>query len=97
MPVVAKAKASAVTSFKQSQQVVEQYPPLKAFVVALAALSAIPLAIFLAFGATTGAVVLGIAGTGVALVQGSLLAFGGFFLFWFLIGALFFAGIASGM
>jgi hypothetical protein len=38
---------------------------------------------------------LGIAATGVAIAQGIALAFGGFFLFWWLVGALFFAGLAT--
>ncbi|KAI8899287.1 hypothetical protein BC833DRAFT_586287 [Globomyces pollinis-pini] len=34
-------------------------------------------------------------GTGIAIVQGTLLAFGAFFLFWWLLAALFFAGVAT--
>jgi hypothetical protein len=53
------------------------------------------LTIFLGFAGFSGAIVFGIAGTGAAIVQGLALAFGGFFLFWWLVGALFFAGLAT--
>jgi hypothetical protein len=54
--------------------------------------SLIPITFFLGFGISSGAVILGVAGTGAAVVQGSFLALGGFCLFWFLVGSLIFAG-----
>jgi hypothetical protein len=55
----------------------------------------IPLTFFLGFAITSGAIVLGVAGTWFALVQGAFLAIGGFTLFWFLVGAVGFAGLAT--
>ncbi|KAI8928582.1 hypothetical protein BC831DRAFT_509925 [Entophlyctis helioformis] len=94
-PALEQARQAAIASLKYTQAVLKRYPPLMAFLVAIVLFSAIPLGTFAAFGLTSGAIVLGTAGTGVAIVQGSLLAIAGFFLFWFLLGALFFAGLTT--
>ena len=67
----------------------------KAFAISLALFSLIPITFFLGFVISSGAVILGIAGTGAAVVQGSFFALFSFFLFWFLVGALIFAGLHS--
>lgn len=61
----------------------------------LALFSAIPLAIFVGVSMASGTVVFATAGTGIALVQGSIMAFGGFILSFWLVGALIFAGLAT--
>jgi hypothetical protein len=59
------------------------------------AFSAIPVLIFLSFVGTSAAVLLGIAGTSIFVVQGSVMAFAGFFLFWWLLGGLFLASVVT--
>ncbi|KAL2915193.1 hypothetical protein HK105_205300 [Polyrhizophydium stewartii] len=95
VPLAVATKDAAVTSVLYSKAVLDRYPPLKAFVLALAAFSAVPVAVFVGFGTATGAVVLGVAGTGAAMAQGTMLAVASFVLFWFLLGALFFAGLTA--
>ncbi|KAJ3272818.1 hypothetical protein HDV01_005246 [Terramyces sp. JEL0728] len=94
-PVVVGARDAAISSYQTTVKVLDRYPPLKAFVVSLALFSSVPISFFLGFAGVSGAIVLGVAGTGIVLVQGTLLAFGAFFLFWWLLGALFFAGLAT--
>ncbi|KAI8822367.1 uncharacterized protein EV422DRAFT_396002 [Fimicolochytrium jonesii] len=95
MPLISTAQSYAVTAISTSKAILDRYPPIKAFVYTLGGAAAVPLAVFTGYGAATGAVVLGVAGTGVAMVQGGFLAFGGFVLFWFLAGALIFSAIAT--
>ncbi|KAI8817195.1 uncharacterized protein EV422DRAFT_542825 [Fimicolochytrium jonesii] len=95
MPYLQSAQSLAVSAIYTSKAILDRYPPVKAFVYTLGGAAAVPLAVFIGYGAATGAVVLGVAGTGVAMVQGGFLAFGGFFLFWWLAGALIFASIAA--
>ena len=95
VPAIEKTKTVAVQGFSSFVALLDRYPPLKAFVIALVLFASVPLSIFAGFALTSGAIVFGTAATGFAVVQGGLLAFGGFFLFWFLLGALFFAGLAS--
>ncbi|KAJ3186209.1 hypothetical protein HDU85_007649 [Gaertneriomyces sp. JEL0708] len=95
MPLVGAAQSVALQTYTTSRAVLNKYPPLKAFVYTLAAASAIPVSVFTGYALSAGAVVFGVAGTGAALVQGGVLAFGGFFLFWFLAGAFILACIAA--
>ncbi|KAK5672974.1 hypothetical protein BDV3_004329 [Batrachochytrium dendrobatidis] len=55
----------------------DKNPPLKAFCIALLAFSAIPLGAFIFFAVVTGLIILGIAGTGVAVVHGGLVVVAG--------------------
>ncbi|KAI8912357.1 hypothetical protein DFJ77DRAFT_468084 [Powellomyces hirtus] len=94
-PLMSTAQAYAGSALSTSKAILDRYPPLKAFVYTIGGASAIPLAVFTGYGAATGAMILGVAGTGVAMVQGGFLAFGGFVLFWFLAGAFILAAIAT--
>ncbi|KAJ3311264.1 hypothetical protein HDV04_004173 [Boothiomyces sp. JEL0838] len=94
-PIVIGAKDAAISSYQTTVKILDRYPPLKAFVVSLALFSSVPISFFLGFAGISAAIILGVAGTGVVVVQGTLLAFGAFFLFWWLLGALFFAGLAT--
>ncbi|KAI8817664.1 uncharacterized protein EV422DRAFT_540464 [Fimicolochytrium jonesii] len=95
LPIVQSAQGYALAVARTTKGILDAYPPVKAFVYTLGGAAAIPLAVFTTYGAATGAIVVGVAGTGVALVQGGFLAFGGFVLFWFLLGALIFAAISA--
>jgi hypothetical protein len=53
---------NATSTLASAQIVMQKYPPVKAFVYALAGASALPLAVFAGFVAVTAAVVLGVAG-----------------------------------
>jgi hypothetical protein len=66
-----------------------------AFCVSLLLFSFVPISIFLAFIGVSGGIGLAVAGTGIAIVQGIAFAFGAFVLFWWLLGALFFAGLVT--
>ncbi|KAI8589298.1 hypothetical protein BDZ88DRAFT_418379 [Geranomyces variabilis] len=94
-PALSTVQSYAGTALSTSKAILDRYPPVKAFVYTIAGASAVPIAIFTGYGAATGAMVLGVAGTGVAMVQGGFLAFGGFILFWFLAGAFILAAIAT--
>ncbi|KAJ3039823.1 hypothetical protein HDV00_011731 [Rhizophlyctis rosea] len=82
-------------------QLMERYPPVKAFVYSFMATAAIPTTVFTGYSLTTGTIVGGIAGTIATVVQGCIMAFGAFFYFWWLVGAFIVASItgvcASGM
>ncbi|KAJ3309018.1 hypothetical protein HDU76_003749 [Blyttiomyces sp. JEL0837] len=95
MPIANSAKDLAVAGLVTSKAVLDKYPPIKAFVYTLAATSAIPLAVFAGFAGATLTGALAVAGTGVAVVQGGFLAFGGFILFFFLAGAFIVTSIAT--
>ncbi|KAJ3321075.1 hypothetical protein HDV06_004633 [Boothiomyces sp. JEL0866] len=95
-PIVVGAKDVAISSYQTTISTSKGIQSLTlAFVVSLALFSSVPISFFLGFAGISGAIILGVAGTGVVVVQGTLLAFGAFFLFWWLLGALFFAGLAT--
>ncbi|KAJ3086871.1 hypothetical protein HK102_012310 [Quaeritorhiza haematococci] len=94
-PLVSTIKNYAVSSFVATKAILDKYPPIKAFVYTLGAASAVPVACFTGYGAVTLGGCLAVAGTGVTLVQGGIMAFGGFILFWFLAGALVLASIVT--
>ncbi|KND02001.1 uncharacterized protein SPPG_02507 [Spizellomyces punctatus DAOM BR117] len=95
LPLISTAQSYAIATLSTSKAILDRYPPLKAFVYTLGGAAAVPLAVFTGYGAATGAVVLGVAGTAVTFVQGGFLAFGGFILFWFLAGAFVLASILT--
>ncbi|KAJ3253236.1 hypothetical protein HK104_007283 [Borealophlyctis nickersoniae] len=86
-PVVSTVSGYTGWMIGVSRELMERFPPLKCFVYTMAAASAVPVSVFLGYGAATGSVVLGVAGTIVTVVQGFILAIGAFFLFWWLLGA----------
>ncbi|KAI9215862.1 hypothetical protein BC828DRAFT_410076 [Blastocladiella britannica] len=73
------------------------YPSLRAFVYVFTALAAIPVSLFLAYATISLAIVGGIALTGLAVVEGSILGFGLLFLtpvlFFSLVGSLLGVGL----
>ncbi|KAJ3105472.1 hypothetical protein HDU97_008088 [Phlyctochytrium planicorne] len=94
-PVVSAVQTYTYAGVSYAKAILDRYPPLKAFVYTLAGTSAIPLAVFMAYAGIILAICLSVAGTGVALVQGGFMVFGGFVLFWFLAGAFIFTSIAT--
>ncbi|KAJ3133940.1 hypothetical protein HK100_004010 [Physocladia obscura] len=91
-----KASDFANTGATAIKQILDRYPPLKAFALSFTATSALPVGVF---AAITGSAFLGgiaVAGTLFALFQGFVLAAAGFVLFWFLLGALVFSGVVGG-
>ncbi|KAI8805466.1 hypothetical protein BJ742DRAFT_407857 [Cladochytrium replicatum] len=95
VPMFSAAKDYTLNAARMFHTFLGKYPPLKMFVYSVVATSAIPIATFIGFTSLTLGGTLAFAGTGVALVQGGILAFCGFILFWFLVGAFILACIAS--
>ena len=89
------AKDVSFTVFSFFTKILDKYPPVKACVYSLAGLCAVPLAVFTGYAGLVAAVLFTIAGTIIAITQGSFLAFGAFVLFWFLVGALILASIVT--
>jgi hypothetical protein len=89
------AKDVTVSTVFFFKELLDRYPPIKAFVYTLAGASALPLAVFTGYGLITGAIILTIAATIIGITQGGFLAFGAFVLFWFLMGALLLASILT--
>ena len=85
--MVGTVKEGVTTAAYAVKNLLDKYPPLKAFVYTLAGAAAVPLAVFTGYGLLTAAVMLTIAAVIIGLAQGGFLAFGGFVLFWFLAGA----------
>lgn len=86
-PMVTGVSNGVKSAYVTSQQLLDRYPPLKAFVFALMACSFVPLAVFLGYAAFWGSLVFGGAAVIGTVVQGSILGFGGFFLFWALLAS----------
>ena len=95
VPAYQQAKRTTTTAVTGFGSVLESYPVLKAFVFTMGATSAVPLIIFAMVTLSGGAFVLGLAGSTVALVQGSFLALSSFVLSFFLLGSLAVASIAT--
>ncbi|RKO83189.1 hypothetical protein BDK51DRAFT_25878 [Blyttiomyces helicus] len=94
-PYVGMAHEGVMQAIATGKTVLDRYPPIKSFVYTLGAASAIPVAVFTGYAATSGTIIVSIAGTWVAFVQGGFLLFGAFFLFWWLLGAFIVACISS--
>ncbi|KAJ3015650.1 hypothetical protein HKX48_004439 [Thoreauomyces humboldtii] len=94
-PMLSTLQAYTGSAISTSKAILDRYPPVKAFVYTIGATAAVPLAVFTGYGAATGAMVLGVAGTGVAMFQGGFLAFGAFWLAWWLLAALVIAAIVT--
>ncbi|KAJ3243657.1 hypothetical protein HDU78_000270 [Chytriomyces hyalinus] len=82
-----KATDYAQTSAAAVKQVLDRYPPVKAFTYAMAFTSALPVTVFAAVSGSAFLGGLATAGTGIAVFQGIVFAITGFILFWFLLGA----------
>ncbi|TPX41971.1 hypothetical protein SeMB42_g03117 [Synchytrium endobioticum] len=87
VPIVHALRDYAKAVFHYVVRMVDEYPPLKAFMYSLAASSAIPLAVFAGYSTITFLGAGAVAVTGLALVQGGFVLFGAFWLFWFLLGS----------
>ncbi len=62
VPLVSKATGYASVALKTSKAVLDKYPPVKAFVYTLAGASAVPVAVFTGYAATSLGGVLAVAG-----------------------------------
>ena len=89
------AKDALLSTLAFFKDILEKYPPVKAFIYTLAGAAALPVAVFTGYGLVTGAILFTIAATIIGVTQGGFLAFGAFILFWFLVGALIVASIAT--
>ncbi|KAJ3127271.1 hypothetical protein HK098_006545 [Nowakowskiella sp. JEL0407] len=94
-PYVAGVQIYSTTLFEFLRYGLEKYPALKTFLIALGGASAIPILTFLGFTGITLGSCLAIAGTIIAIIQGGIILFSSFVLFWFLLGAAIFAGFCA--
>ncbi|KAJ3204873.1 hypothetical protein HDU83_005047 [Entophlyctis luteolus] len=90
-----KATGYATTGYAAIREVLDRYPPLKAFAYTLLAASVFPLAVFASITGSTFLGAIAAAGTCVAVFQGIVFAVAGFVLFWFLLGALAISGLVG--
>jgi len=94
-PAFEACKTMTVNTISTAKGVLDRYPPVQALTYSFAAFSLIPILCFAAVGLASGAAVLSVAGSGAAIVQGSILAFSGFWLFLAIWGALIGGGIVA--
>ncbi|KAJ3027726.1 UNVERIFIED_CONTAM: hypothetical protein HDU68_003258 [Siphonaria sp. JEL0065] len=87
-----KAQDFANSGAVAVKQVLDKYPPFKAFVYSFLATSALPITVFTAITGSTFLGSIAVAGTGIAVFQGLVLAITGFIVFWFLLAAFLFSG-----
>ncbi|ORY39022.1 hypothetical protein BCR33DRAFT_853600 [Rhizoclosmatium globosum] len=89
--VINKAHTYANTGAEAVKQILDKYPPVKAFVIAFIITIALPVTVFASITGSTFLGAIAVAGSGVALFQGLVLAIAGFVFFWFALGAFLFA------
>ncbi|KAJ3077095.1 hypothetical protein HDU98_008529 [Podochytrium sp. JEL0797] len=91
-----KAQGLAMEGWNAVSEIVDRYMPAKIFLYCLLAASAFPVAVFAAITGSTLLGCLALAGSGIAIFQGIVLAVTGFILFWFLLGAFLFSATVGG-